>query len=188
MNNWSDYWSLWGEHERATFHGNICHYKPNLIMYKWVSPHQVSHMPKNCISPPRAAILATHAWTKLHIQIVSWVSSVMASEVEGFVCLYCLVGFVSSSKLQSHLVDMHLGQAKWMTTIQWIMDMWWWQGWFSLVYKVTYDEHKICADLRVCFHWGEQFVSGVHSNNANCSMSFRAICILHLKSCSPAQP
>ena len=29
---------------------------------------------------------------------------------EGFICPYCLVGFVSASKLQSHFLDMHSGQ------------------------------------------------------------------------------
>ena len=31
-------------------------------------------------------------------------------ECEGFICPYCLVGFGSSAKLQSHFVDMHSGQ------------------------------------------------------------------------------
>ena len=34
----------------------------------------------------------------------------MASEAEGFICPYCLVGFASSGKLQSHFVDMHSGE------------------------------------------------------------------------------
>ena len=36
----------------------------------------------------------------------------MASETEGFICPYCLVGFASSGKLQSHFVDMHSGQGQ----------------------------------------------------------------------------
>ena len=31
----------------------------------------------------------------------------MASEAEGFICPYCLVGFATSGKLQSHFVDLH---------------------------------------------------------------------------------
>ena len=36
----------------------------------------------------------------------------MASETEGFICPYCLVGFASSGKLQSHFVDVHSGQGQ----------------------------------------------------------------------------
>ena len=36
----------------------------------------------------------------------------MASETEEFICPYCLVGFASSGKLQSHFVDMHSGQGQ----------------------------------------------------------------------------
>lgn len=36
----------------------------------------------------------------------------MASETEGFICPYCLVGFASAGKLQSHFVDMHSGQGQ----------------------------------------------------------------------------
>ena len=35
-----------------------------------------------------------------------------SSEAEGFICPYCLVGFVSSGKLQSHFVDIHSGQGQ----------------------------------------------------------------------------
>ncbi len=31
----------------------------------------------------------------------------MASEAEGFICPYCLIGFATSGKLQSHFVDLH---------------------------------------------------------------------------------
>ena len=36
----------------------------------------------------------------------------MASETEEFICPYCMVGFASSGKLQSHFVDMHSGQGQ----------------------------------------------------------------------------
>lgn len=31
----------------------------------------------------------------------------MASEAEGFICPYCLIGFATSGKLQGHFVDLH---------------------------------------------------------------------------------
>lgn len=34
----------------------------------------------------------------------------MATEAEGFICPYCLVGFGTSGKLQGHFVEMHSGQ------------------------------------------------------------------------------
>lgn len=33
----------------------------------------------------------------------------MAVVEEGFICPYCLVGFATSGKLQSHFVEMHSG-------------------------------------------------------------------------------
>lgn len=35
---------------------------------------------------------------------------------EGFICPYCLVGFATSGKLQSHFVEMHSGSE---TTLGW---------------------------------------------------------------------
>ncbi len=35
----------------------------------------------------------------------------MASETEGFICPYCLIGFASGGKLQAHFVDLHSEEA-----------------------------------------------------------------------------
>ena len=37
------------------------------------------------------------------------VKATMSVVDEGFICPYCLVGFASSGKLQSHFVEMHSG-------------------------------------------------------------------------------
>ena len=42
--------------------------------------------------------------------IVNTLSKPEEKEPEGFICPYCLVGFATSSKLQSHFVEMHSGQ------------------------------------------------------------------------------
>ena len=45
------------------------------------------------------AILTDHNWSSVSMSIVE----------EGFICPYCLVGFATSGKLQSHFVEMHSG-------------------------------------------------------------------------------
>ena len=64
-------WQLFMAHSKA------CHYaKPCKLLAKFSPEIARYHMCMPVISPARAATVATHAWTKLHAQIMSWVSGI----------------------------------------------------------------------------------------------------------------